>query len=1252
MGRTTRCTLVVAMMLVSPLCAFQLPPGASGGTTTSFANGSGSLELQFPTGGGDLTVFAKVPAASLALSTALTIRGEKIPNEKSFVHTSQSDFATGLRENLSFGLDNLTRDPQSCRFSAMNAYAAGRVPHYIAAGDLNGDGRKDVAVTNRLSNNTGVFFQDPAGELEAMLPLPVGGSPNGIAIGDLNGDGRNDLVVAAVRSDLTGYVALFNQSGPGSFPVRDELSAGTYPDGVAVGLLNNDALPDIAVANYGDGTVGVFLQKAGGGFYPMVAYTVGSGPRCVAIGDVNNDGRADLVNTVFFDNKTVIHFQASNGQLQMPAAKMDSGFHPVGLCIGDVNSDGRPDVVVANSLSNTTGVFYQKADASLQGMVNVPSSGFQTWQVAAGDLNDDRKADIAVSNLWPNTDVVDVSSEDLAGRLTGMTTLPALSGPDGVAIADLNGDGLNDVVSANSRSDNIGVFLQRPYKGVFTSGPIAAPINIVGLCATWVQTLDGAPVKLEFSNNDGQNWSAGASGQPLVFATTGQVLRYRITISSATGLDELRVAYTLDTLYPSDLALDVGGDDLVDWSRPGQLTGEEMLGDVSQNITDYVQIHPELADPEGNISVPLRFHSSSAGILNLSGLAIEFNIPPRLNDYSPKGDPIVVSEGGLQNFTVNATDAEGEPLAYSWYLDGGLQPGTDRTFQYRPGYDQAGFHNLTVNITDGKSTVSMNWELRIRNVNRPPEITEALPAGDPGSREGVGVTFSATVRDPDFDTVTVEWFLDGVRVKSEAGGAANYPYRPAYGDAGPHEVVVAASDAEQARASRSWKFNVTAVNPITEFGLAQPAGDVSLDEGGEQDFLLDAAGLQKVLGPFTLKWRLDGNFTVNTAGYTYSPGYGESGSHAVTLTVTAGTLTYQRLWRITVREITNPPVITQFEPVPGEISMKEGDKLTFGVKASDPENDALSYRWLLTYNGIFDLQVSASPNYTFEANYSSEGRYTVKVVVSDGKTQAQHSWDLVVVDAVKPVPPAAGSDMLMTAIAVLVVLVVLGAVLAVAWKKRESMSAAMDKMGGGAPAAPTPAAPVAAAPKYEEPPKPKPKPTYPCPSCGQPAAEDWFVCHTCGAELKGAADMPAGVARPGSYETRATEEALARSRLSIEALECPKCGKILEMNQENCPTCGEFVRKLEPEGAVTAPAGNCPSCGQPVESGWLKCPECGAQLAQGAGAGTAEAAMLKMAGETPPPQSQEAPKAGGCQSCGNPVEAGWTKCPECGTELG
>ncbi len=709
--------------------------------------------------------------------------------------------------------------------------------------------------------------------------------------------------------------------------------------------------------------------------------------------------------------------------------------------------------------------------------------------------------------------------------------------------------------------------------------------------------------------------------------------------------------YTLDTLYPTDTTLDVGGDGIVDWSRPGELSGETAIADVSSSVTDYVAAHPELADPDGNISVPLRFQSTTAGILNLSGLAIEFNIPPRVSDFSPKGDPIVVSEGAVQNFTVVASDPEGGALTYSWSIDGGLQPGTDRAFRYQPGYDQAGYHNLTSNISDGKSTVFVNWELRIRNVNRAPEITGAAPAGDPDAREGREVEFNATVRDPDFDALAVDWLLDGVRVSSEAGGSASYLYKPGYGDAGPHEVTLSAMDGEQARSTRNWKFNVTAVNPLLEYNLTRPAGDASVDEGSSGDFSLDIQGLIGILGPATMKWRLDGSFTVTTANYTYSPGFSDSGNHTVTVTVTAGALNYQRIWKVAVREVTNPPAITLAEPEVSELSIKEGDSLTFGARASDPENDALAYRWLLTYDGVKDRQVSTTLNYTFEANYTSEGQYKVSVVVSDGRTEARHDWTLNVVPASRPVPPAKGPDMLIPAIIIIVVFVVIGAALTLAWRKKgESWSAALDKFGGGAPLAAAPVAAAAPAQKYEEPPKPKPKATYPCPSCARAAEEDWFVCHYCGAELKGAADMPSGIARPSSYETRATEEALARSKLSVEAQECQKCGKILEPNVENCPTCGEFVRKLEPGGAVSGPAGDCPSCGQPVEVGWLKCPECAAALTVAAGAPAPPAPGIPPAPAQPPPTG-ETPKPRGCHACGNPIEAGWKTCPECATEL-
>jgi ssDNA-binding Zn-finger/Zn-ribbon topoisomerase 1 len=270
--------------------------------------------------------------------------------------------------------------------------------------------------------------------------------------------------------------------------------------------------------------------------------------------------------------------------------------------------------------------------------------------------------------------------------------------------------------------------------------------------------------------------------------------------------------------------------------------------------------------------------------------------------------------------------------------------------------------------------------------------------------------------------------------------------------------------------------------------------------------------------------------------------------------------------------------------------------MDFKVDARDRDNRPLAYRWLLTYDGVHDKLVSQVSNYTFSANYSSEGVYTLRFEVSNGPTTTSQSWKLTVVHASRPAPAAAGGDNTLLLIAAgMAIVLVLGSALAVVWKKRDRLSAALDHVGEKAP--PPGTAPAAPAPKAFEAPKPRPKATYPCPNCGQTAEEDWFVCHHCSAPLKGAGDMPSGTARVSAYETRATEEALARSRMSVEALECPKCGKILEPNLENCPTCGEFVRKLEPEGALSAATGgNCPSCGSPVEAEWLKCPECGTGL--------------------------------------------------------
>ena len=94
-----------------------------------------------------------------------------------------------------------------------------------------------------------------------------------MAIGDLNGDGRADLAVA--NSDSGNVGVLLGQAGGTFAAAATYSSGGSYPSSVAIGDLNGDGRADLAVANAGSGNVGVLLGQAGGTF--AAAATYGSG---------------------------------------------------------------------------------------------------------------------------------------------------------------------------------------------------------------------------------------------------------------------------------------------------------------------------------------------------------------------------------------------------------------------------------------------------------------------------------------------------------------------------------------------------------------------------------------------------------------------------------------------------------------------------------------------------------------------------------------------------------------------------------------------------------------------------------------------------------------------------------------------------------------------------------------------------------------------------------------------------------------
>src|SRR5207245_4653373 len=138
----------------------------------------------------------------------------------------------------------------------------------VAIGDLNGDGRPDLAVASHYSDAVSVLLGNGDGNFRARVDVGAGGNPYSVAIADLNGDGRPDLAVANWHSST---VSVLLGNGEGTFGVKTDIGTGNVPWSVAIADLNADGRPDLAVANGGYypgnvGTVSVLLGNGDGTF--------------------------------------------------------------------------------------------------------------------------------------------------------------------------------------------------------------------------------------------------------------------------------------------------------------------------------------------------------------------------------------------------------------------------------------------------------------------------------------------------------------------------------------------------------------------------------------------------------------------------------------------------------------------------------------------------------------------------------------------------------------------------------------------------------------------------------------------------------------------------------------------------------------------------------------------------------------------------------------------------------------------------
>jgi len=295
-----------------------------------------------------------------------------------------------------------------------------------------------------------IFFQNPSGGLNNPVRYAAGASAYSVAIADFNGDGRNDVAVGK-RTD---GIRVFIQDLGGGFTNFTDYAT-SYAHWICSADFDNDGRADLAGIGWSDSKVALFTQTTNGTLSFVTNYDASySGRNDIEAGDVDNDGLMDIVvmsGQTYADPNVSVLLQTSNGFA--PAVVYDLGGRVVtrGVRIGDVNGDDRNDIVVS----------YDGALASKIAVFQLTSSGvitntYDTYDlpqpIVVADMDLDGRADIVT--LHSGGQALGVYWQNAAGSLEQeqlFQPLPYASiyNPHGLAVGDINSDGMPDVVIAD-----------------------------------------------------------------------------------------------------------------------------------------------------------------------------------------------------------------------------------------------------------------------------------------------------------------------------------------------------------------------------------------------------------------------------------------------------------------------------------------------------------------------------------------------------------------------------------------------------------------------------------------------------------------------------------------------------------------------------------------------------------------------------------------------------------------------------------
>lgn len=331
----------------------------------------------------------------------------------------------------------------------------------VTVADFNGDGRPDVAVVTRsqsvrvmLNNGSGGFTS--AGSFP-ITSLAAGVYSLGITSGDFNSDGRIDLATSNFN-DSTVSVLMGNGDGTFANQVLLSLPANSLPWEIVAADITGDGRLDLVTANVVGRSVSVFVNNGSGAFSTRLDTPTGANtnPRGLTARDLDGDGDLDVAVTCNASAELKI-LRNSGGTLSV-SSTLAVGALPESVVALDVDQDGDLDLAVSNLSNRNISILQNDGTATFTALSTLPLQIGFVYDLAVGDFNQDSISDLVVGNS-NGTDEVMVYLGN--GNGTFQPRIDIQFSPStgvvggGIAVADLNGDGFQDLAGGSFVSDAV-----------------------------------------------------------------------------------------------------------------------------------------------------------------------------------------------------------------------------------------------------------------------------------------------------------------------------------------------------------------------------------------------------------------------------------------------------------------------------------------------------------------------------------------------------------------------------------------------------------------------------------------------------------------------------------------------------------------------------------------------------------------------------------------------------------------------------